>query len=391
MPPTDRPDTELPTQVVKMKSPAKPGGVPEAPKLAGGTLPTKPSSLTLPRLQGMASKPAPASTPLQPASPSPRPSPTPSRPAPTTARPAPAPPRLASKPPVGVRPAEPPIRLSSELDTDRIEQGTIRATPVPPPARPPESAPRASQAGIIAQTGAIDGPPHSISGTIRGRTEPTAVVKPLPVPERSVSVAAELRRPRLDLGRWLIGGAVAVGALVVAFLSGAFTRSSDADRAAAAPVEQSSPRRLRTTEASELRGPSEPPRTVGNSPSAGATAPTAEPPKQAVAAKAPPVASEPRAEGPKQAAKAPPVASEPRAEAPKQVAAKAPSPAKAAPAESPKQAVAAKAPPAKAAPATKAPPGKPPAQTKPATKPAPRKPPAGTTPPKWDPDSLFPK
>jgi len=234
-------------------------------------------------------------------------------------------------------------------------------------------------------------------------------VKPLPVPERSVSVAAELRRPRLDLGRWLIGGAVAVGALVVAFLSGAFTRSSDADRAAAAPVEQSSPRRLRATEASELRGPSEPPRTVGNSPSAGATAPTAEPPKQAVAAKAPPVASEPpaeppkqaakappvasepRAEGPKQAAKAPPVASEPRAEAPKQVAAKAPSPAKAAPAESPKQAVAAKAPSAKAAPATKTPPGKPPAQTKPATKPAPRKPPAGTTPPKWDPDSLFPK
>ena len=199
------------------------------------------------------------------------------------------------------------------------------------------------------------------------------MVKPLPVPERSVSVAAELRRPRLDLGRWLIGGAVAVGALVVAFLSGAFTRSSDADRAAAAPVEQSSPRRLRATEASELRGPSEPPRTVGNSPSAGATAPTAEPPKQAVAAKAPPVASEPRAE------------------APKQVAAKAPSPAKAAPAESPKQAVAAKAPSAKAAPATKTPPGKPPAQTKPATKPAPRKPPAGTTPPKWDPDSLFPK
>jgi hypothetical protein len=417
MPERDRPETAAPTKVVKMKlAPAgKPGASP-TPKLAVGSAPTQPPP-------GMA-RPKSASRPPM------------------------DPPADATQP--DLNPLE---RSASEPATTPIVAGTKRASVAPPPRPSPlppmrrpvapipmvpvsASAPRVSSALVSpaalaarAAGGPADGPPLRIVGTtaLGSTPEATAIVRPLPRPDSAAAaspeiVTSEVRRRRGDLGKWLIGGAVAAGALVVAILAGAFDRPALPGPAAGAVApspsddEQTPRKKARVTDDPELRGPDDPPRTVGNTPTAdpsGGAAPAQaqEPPKQEPEASPPATkpADEPPPEAAKNVAAEPPPATKPADEpspgTAKNVAAEPPPatrpadeppPVAAKPAVTPKAtppAAAVSKPPAVAtkppAAATKPPPQpqrrKPPA-TKPATKPATN---PTATKPKWDPDSLF--
>jgi hypothetical protein len=419
MPERERPETAAPTKVVKMKlAPAAKPGASSEPKLAVGSAPTQPAP-GLPR----------------PALPRPK----------SLSKPPPSPPSDATQP--DVNPLE---RSGSEPATSPIVAGTQRASVAPPPRPSPipamrkpvspvpmvpvsASAPRVSSALVSPAALAAravhspgDGPPLRNLGTTApgGAPEATAIVRRLPRPEGSTAASLEApvsdgRRKRVDLGKWLIGGAVAAGALVVAIFAGAFDRPSIPGPAASAvaPSEEQPPPRKkpRVTEDPELRSPNDPPRTVGNTPivdPSGSPAPAQaqEPPapKQEPEASPPATkpADEPSPEAARNVAAEPPPATKPADEPPpetaKRVAAEPPPttkpadeppPVAAKPAVTPKAtppAAAISKPPAVAtkppAVATKPPPQqqrrKPPATKPPATKPT-------TTPPKWDPDSLF--
>jgi hypothetical protein len=242
-------------------------------------------------------------------------------------------------------------------------------------------------------------------------------VKPLPRPGGTGPAAAVTlppegrRRRRGDFGKWLVGGAVAAGALVVAILAGAFERPSGVEGAAtgAAPAagEGDRPRKKKARASTdELRSPDAPPRTVGNSQpvggspeAAGTMAPAPEPARVVTDE---PAAAKPAAEPPIEPAK--PAAAEPAPAEPVQAAAV--EPAKPAPTEPAKPAITATEPAKPPAVAAKPPAvaAKPPAVAAkpPAAKPAPTKPPprrkppaakptgkAPSTPPKWNPDDLF--
>lgn len=321
--PDDRPDTASPTKVVKMKN--APAAKPERPR-------------PLPKLVA-SSSPGPA-----------------------------------SKPPAEARSAtEPPERMSSEPATEPIVQGTKVASPAPPPPRPPASAPRVSSPLVLPnalddRSGTIDtAASKRAAGKASHGDEATELVKPLPLlllegaDAVSTSTVGPGRRRQSALGKWLVGGTVAAGALVVALVAGAFDRPSGSGGAAASPPgEPSSPREEppRAEEDSQLRIPSEPPRTVGNSPPAAA----ADAPSTQASSK---TASEP-----------PPGPPTPPVVAKEQPTTQVPSTTKAPPAAKPGRSHAKAVKPAGAA-------TKPAQRNAPATKP--------TTPPKWDPDSLFPK
>ncbi len=381
----ERPETASPTKVVKMKNtpPSKPvRSGPSLPptKLAAGSSPTKPAAAPpLPRR----AKPGVVAVPANHAA-------------------------------AEVRPAADPV---SEPTTNPLVAGTKRASP-PPPSRPspmpvlrsatpsPAGAPRVSSAQVSpaalaarAVSGAVDpAVPVRVGGTtLPGGPEATAIVKPLPSPGTGASpvVAApsEGRRRGGDLGKWLIGGAVAAGALAVAFLAGAFDRPSapvvPAANASPSDEEPSPRKKQRATPDPELRSPSDPPRTVGNSgaptpPTEAARAPSEPPPETAKAPSEPPLeAAKAPSEPPPETAKAP---SEPPPETAK--APSEPPPETATPAIAVKPAA---RPPSKPAAVAKKPANvatKPPPRRKPpVAKPPAPKPPA--TPPKWDPDSLF--
>ncbi|HWO26877.1 MAG TPA: hypothetical protein VNO30_49445, partial [Kofleriaceae bacterium] len=260
-----------------------------------------------------------------------------------------APDPLAATMPADSEAAEPEAaepRLGTDPATNPIVAGTKRASvappprptplppvrrPLPPTAPPPfgSAPPRVSSALISppapaarATNAAVESPePLHIAGTTipSGSTDSTAVVKPLPRPATGAATDAATAAPepaapdagrqrRGDLGKWLIGGAVAGGALVVALLAGAFDRPKLPESAAPAAIDpQAAPRKkARVTTDPELRSESDPPRTVGNSVSSAAA--KQEPPPEAVkvAPEPPPEAAKVAAEPPPEAAKVAP-------------------------------------------------------------------------------------